>query len=598
MPRVPTYESQILQPTIRQGEARQVITSEQATLPGRQMQEVGEAMGRVGSALGQYVLQRQNDLNEAQALDAFNQAERITQERVNEYEALSSLNAIRDSRFGEEGPISYYTSELSRAYSDITGGLNANVQERLRPRLFALQTRASDQLNRHFNAQSTAFETETYETSRAQAQQTMIASPDNPEVVSESIARIVTATNRLGAMQGQDPETISLNTRNAISEAIATTHAGLLDSNNIPAAERFLEQYQSQFQPDALVEARSTQRQAGAVFYGRQIADQILRDIPVTRDDNRARDREAAALAAATRDGIVDEDLLDVARTLLNRGVSAAESDIAANDVRLQDELIALAATNPAEALRRLPTSGLSVTAQEYIRSQARRTTGEAAQPSREQYDAYLNFVESIPDLTTVTPQQLNELRSQIGETWYGYLREDITEAVRIRRLGESATIRAADRDSLMTTLDIDPDDRAAFEVRARQLIGVEQARLGRELTDAEKRAAVLSGFGTNPTVTVGPTNLFGGGQRRQLGLLSEEERAQVVVPSRDRRRIEAAINGVYQDFQTAIRNERDPESRQRLEEEAEIYNVQTNPGLVTQAYIRELETGRQATGR
>jgi hypothetical protein len=508
------------------------------------------------------------------------------------------LNAIRDSRFGEEGPISYYTSELSRAYNDITGGLNANVQERLRPRLFALQTRASDQLNRHFNAQSTAFETETYETSRAQAQQTMIASPDNPEVVSESIARIVTATNRLGAMQGQDPETISLNTRNAISEAIATTHAGLLDSNNIPAAERFLEQYQSQFQPDALVEARSTQRQAGAVFYGRQIADQILRDIPVTRDDNRARDRDAAALAAATIDGVVDEDRLDAARTLLNRAVSAAESDIAANDVRLQDELIALAATNPAEALRRLPTSGLSVTAQEYIRSQARRTTGEAAQPSQEQYDAYLNFVKSIPDLTTVTPQQLNELRSQIGETWYGYLREDITEAVRIRRLGESATIRAADRDSLMTTLDIDPDDRAAFEVRARQLIGVEQARLGRELTDAEKRAAVLSGFGTNPTVTVGPTNLFGGGQRRQLGLLSEEERAQVVVPSRDRRRIEAAINGVYQDFQTAIRNERDPESRQRLEEEAEIYNVQTNPGLVTQAYIRELETGLQATGR
>jgi hypothetical protein len=598
MPRVPTYESQILQPTIRQGEARQVITSEQATLPGRQMQEVGEAMGRVGSALGQYVLQRQNDLNEAQALDAFNQAERITQERVNEYRALSSLNAIRDSRFGEEGPISYYTSELSRAYSDITGGLNANVQERLRPRLFALQTQASDQLNRHFNAQSTAFETETYETSRAQAQQAMIASPDNPELVFDSMTRIVEAEARLGQMQGQDPETISLNTRNAISEAIATTHAGLLDSNNIPAAERFLEQYQSQFQPDALVEARSTQRQAGAVFYGRQIADQILRDIPVTRDDNRARDRDAAALAAATIDGVVDEDRLDAARTLLNRAVSAAESDIAANDVRLQDELIALAATNPAEALRRLPTSGLSVTAQEYIRSQARRTTGEAAQPSQEQYDAYLNFVKSIPDLTTVTPQQLNELRSQIGETWYGYLREDITEAVRIRRLGESATIRAADRDSLMTTLDIDPDDRAAFEVRARQLIGVEQARLGRELTDAEKRAAVLSGFGTNPTVTVGPTNLFGGGQRRQLGLLSEEERAQVVVPSRDRRRIEAAINGVYQDFQTAIRNERDPESRQRLEEEAEIYNVQTNPGLVTQAYIRELETGLQATGR
>jgi hypothetical protein len=77
-------------------------------------------------------------------------------------------------------------------------------------------------------------------------------------------------------------------------------------------------------------------------------------------------------------------------------------------------------------------------------------------------------------------------------------------------------------------------------------------------LTDAEKRAAVLSDFGTNPTVTVGPTNWFGGGQRRQLGLLSEEERAQVVVPSRERGRIiteieeaggtatEATIRAVY----------------------------------------------------
>jgi hypothetical protein len=61
-------------------------------------------------------------------------------------------------------------------------------------------------------------------------------------------------------------------------------------------------------------------------------------------------------------------------------------------------------------------------------------------------------------------------------------------------------------------------------------------------LTDAEKRAAVLSGFGSNPTVTVGPTNLFGGGQRRQLGLLSEEEKAQIVVPSREIGRIEAII--------------------------------------------------------
>jgi hypothetical protein len=601
MPRVPTYESQILQPTIRQGEARQVITTEQATLPGRQLQEVGETMGRVGSALGQYVLQRQNDLNEAQALDALNQIDGLAQEGLTSYESLQRLDAIQNKTWGDQDPVSFIGGKLRDQADEIINRLNPAVQRYVRPRVDVTLARTGNQLTRHFNAQNTAFQVEVNERRIEVETQNIIRYSEDESAVLEGVLAIRRAREIIGKVQGQDPETIRMNADNAISEAMATTHTGLLNSNNFPAAERFLERNQNLFRPEALVDARSTQRQAGAVFYGRQDADQVLRDIPVTRDDNKASDREAALLALATIDSVVDEDRLDAARTLLNRAVNAAQSDIAANDVRLQDELIALAATNPAEALRRLPTSGLSVTAQEYVRSLARRTTGgagETVQATPEQYAAYNTFRQSVTDLTVVTPRQLSDLRPQIGEELYGYLTQDITETVRVRRLGESATIRVADLNSLMATLDIDSDDRAAFEVRARQLIGVEQARLGRELTDVEKRAAVLSGFGTNPTVTVGPTNWFGGGQRRQLGLLSDEERAQVVVPSQDRRRIEAAINGVYQEFQTAIRNERDPESRQRLEEEAEIYNVQTNPSLVTQAYIRELETGRQATGR
>ncbi len=601
MPRVPTYESQGLQPTIRQGEARQVITTEQATLPGRQLQEVGETMGRVGSALGQYVLQRQNDLNEAQALDALNQIDGLAQEGLTSYESLQRLDAIQNKTWGDQDPVSFIGGKLRDQADEIINRLNPAVQRYVRPRVDVTLARTGNQLTRHFNAQNTAFQVEVNERRIEVETQNIIRYSEDESAVLEGVLAIRRAREIIGKVQGQDPETIRMNADNAISEAMATTHTGLLNSNNFPAAERFLERNQNLFRPEALVDARSTQRQAGAVFYGRQDADQVLRDIPVTRDDNKASDREAALLALATIDSVVDEDRLDAARTLLNRAVNAAQSDIAANDVRLQDELIALAATNPAEALRRLPTSGLSVTAQEYVRSLARRTTGgagETVQATPEQYAAYNTFRQSVTDLTVITPRQLSDLRPQIGEELYGYLTQDITETVRVRRLGESATIRVADLNSLMATLDIDSDDRAAFEVRARQLIGVEQARLGRELTDVEKRAAVLSGFGTNPTVTVGPTNWFGGGQRRQLGLLSDEERAQVVVPSQDRRRITLAINQAYQEFQTAIQNERDPESRQRLQEQAEQYNLQTNPGLVTRAYIRELETGQQITGR
>jgi hypothetical protein len=558
-------------------------------------------MGRVGSALGQYVLQRQNDLNEAQALDALNQIDGLAQEGLTSYESLQRLDAIQNKTWGDQDPVSFIGGKLRDQADEIINRLNPAVQRYVRPRVDVTLARTGNQLTRHFNAQNTAFQVEVNERRIEVETQNIIRYSEDESAVLEGVLAIRRAREIIGKVQGQDPETIRMNADNAISEAMATTHTGLLNSNNFPAAERFLERNQNLFRPEALVDARSTQRQAGAVFYGRQDADQVLRDIPVTRDDNKASDREAALLALATIDSVVDEDRLDAARTLLNRAVNAAQSDIAANDVRLQDELIALAATNPAEALRRLPTSGLSVTAQEYVRSLARRTTGgagETVQATPEQYAAYNTFRQSVTDLTVITPRQLSDLRPQIGEELYGYLTQDITETVRVRRLGESATIRVADLNSLMATLDIDSDDRAAFEVRARQLIGVEQARLGRELTDVEKRAAVLSGFGTNPTVTVGPTNWFGGGQRRQLGLLSDEERAQVVVPSQDRRRITLAINQAYQEFQTAIQNERDPESRQRLQEQAEQYNLQTNPGLVTRAYIRELETGQQITGR
>ena len=539
MPRVPTYESQILQPTIRQGEARQVITSEQATLPGRQMQEAGEAMGRVGSALGQYVLQRQNDLNEAQALDAFNQAERITQERVNEYEALSSLNAIRDSRFGEEGPISYYTSELSRAYSDITGGLNANVQERLRPRLFALQTQASDQLNRHFNAQSTAFETETYETSRAQAQQAMIASPDNPEVVSESIARIVTATNRLGAMQGQDPETISLNTRNAISEAIATTHAGLLDSNNIPAAERFLEQYQSQFQPDALVEARNNQQRAGAEFYGNRDAETAATRFPWQENFNQQSEVDAFLREQATVDGVLDRNRYNVARIEFDRYLGRSQDDFSATRNTALQNTYRRMQTNVSAAIAHSDFNLLSPTQQAAIRNMR----GYASPEQRQENSTALLSSDNYEDrLSDMTRDEVAALQDQLPAVEYSQIVNDwnAVQQTQLRSVSLTGAPRTALREALtMLGLPTSGDEYTTIQSRMRYLLGEEQIRRGGEIPQSELQGFFIRMLGLDIVAR--------SGRDRNVGEFRYRD-----IPTSDARRIEAALERAYQDASEA----------------------------------------------
>jgi hypothetical protein len=562
MPRVPTYESQILQPTIRQGEARQVITSEQATLPGRQMQEAGEAMGRVGSALGQYVLQRQNDLNEAQALDAFNQAERITQERVNEYEALSSLNAIRDSRFGEEGPISYYTSELSRAYSDITGGLNANVQERLRPRLFALQTQASDQLNRHFNAQSTAFETETYETSRAQAQQAMIASPDNPELVFDSMTRIVEAEARLGQMQGQDPETISLNTRNAISEAMATTHTGLLNSNNFPAAERFLEQYQSRFQPEALVAARNNQQRAGAEFYGNRDAETAATRFPWRENFSQQSEVDAFLREQATVDGVLDRNRYNVARIEFDRYLGRSQDDFSATRSAALQRTYSRMQTSVSAAIAHSDFNLLSPTQQAAIRNMRPRASSEQR---LENATTLLSSTDYVERLSEMTREEVAALEDQLPAQQYSQIVADwnSNELARLRSVPLTGSTRTALREALTRLgLPTSGDEYTTIQSRARYLLGEEQARREREIPPSELESFFISTLGRDIAARSGTT--------RNVGEFSYTN-----IPRSDTRRIEAALGRVYQDASDA----NDPN--------AEFYNPELEENVVRQ-YLGE----------
>jgi hypothetical protein len=589
MPRVPTYESQGPQPTIRQGEARQVITAEQASLPGRQMQEVGEAMGRVGSALGQYVLQRQNDLNEALGADALNQIEKLTQEGVTSYEALPGLNAIRNDTWGDQGPISFIGGELRGKADEIINRLNPAVQQYVRPRVDATLARAGDRLNRHFNTQSKAFEITTWETVEEQAQQAFIANPNDPEIAKESFQKIREANERLGRANGLDQKTIDLNAQKSSSEAVVAAYDGLLDSGNIPAAEKFLEQYKSWFEPEALVKAQNAQKNAGAVFYGRQDADQVLRDYPVIRDDNKARARDAALLAAATTNGVVDERRLDASRTVLNRNVNAAESDIAANDARSWERFLDLYQQDPDAALlyaERLPPR---------LRDNAVRHSRSGGQTTLTQQRAYRE-ISAQPDFDPVNMNELQfaGLRPVIGEDNWSALAEQRQagqrQQERVRVAMGNVTIDQTTLNYAMRELKIPSGQKLDFEISARRAVAAYIARTGQTPTDEEVSEIILQDFSAETQVGirgvgVRPFRLFSAKQ-----IEDAIEKGLVEVSSEDTRRLTQAAERIRANYLARAGRARNPDERQRLEDLAASYDVATNRAqVISRMYLQEL---------
>ena len=76
MARVPKADNFQVLPGVRQGQARAVLSPEQAAAPGRRMMAQGQQMMQVGGALADYAQKQQEKLNTAQAQDALRQAER------------------------------------------------------------------------------------------------------------------------------------------------------------------------------------------------------------------------------------------------------------------------------------------------------------------------------------------------------------------------------------------------------------------------------------------------------------------------------------------------------------------------------------------
>lgn len=545
MPRVPTYESQILQPTIRQGEARAPLSVEQAAMPGRQIQEAGEAMGRIGSALGQYVLQQQELFNRARVASITNDIDAFVMQQADEYGALQGENALRPGEDGRD-PVAARISDFDRFVGERTANLPPVVQQDVNEYIGRARTRFQSNLFSHFTRQGAAFAETANQTRIDTATQNIIRDPLSPET-DVFFGEIDQALADQRVVSG-----IPVDATAITSAAATAVIEGLVEGNRIQEAQTFLDRYgEARMTPEEAVTAQNRIREAGAVSRGEAAAQSIVRNFPVTRNDTRGPARDRALREALTdENGNLDRSAYEYARTFTNRAVSMEEERIRNAEAQAYESLVRLAQQNPTAALQSRAFANLSPTDQERFTSSIIR----GAPPTIEQNQAWAALAgaqDYEERIAAMTPGEIQAMRPTLGESRYRDLVADYqsltqprggrsagaqTDPNVVTMTGTNATVL---RDVLrQLDLPSSGEEFAAIQNRARDLVQAEQQRLGRVLSQDELQNFLLQQMGR--------------GIRSSGGFFAPSERPLATfryrdIPRPDRDRIEAAFAIAYE---------------------------------------------------
>ena len=489
MPRVPTYDTQPLQPTIRQGEARAPLSVEQAAMPGRQIQEAGEAMGRIGSALGQYVLQRQNELNDTLADDAVNTAERQFNQELTSYQQRQGLNAINDPQaFNGGDPIAYFQERRDRILGEITANMSPAVRQRAQNSLFRLGTRFDSSITSHFTEQTQRYNEDTDRMTIAQAQQSIVQDPSDDNLRYNS-GRINATVARQWAREGNNPDLLPSAQQEAVSQALGSAITSMLQSNNPRGAQDFLNRHGEAMLPTERTEIGEQVRNAMATVLGRENAQAAM-----------ARpERERRAFLqdqARTESGEIDEDQLRVSISILNVLESERAQQVAAAQAARIRRLIDLGPN--------VINDPMFLTLSQEDRDLVVRRAEAGPSPTAENQRAWFNFSRD----PTLYSNNLQSVRSEeqleaayrlpFGDFYYNTLLDDWRELqpqLERSRAAEAAlgspTITGRRRTALqeaaaLLDLPSDGEDFVGIFPRAQALLADAQVQSGRELTHPE----------------------------------------------------------------------------------------------------------------
>jgi hypothetical protein len=244
-----------------------------AEFASRQLQQTGQAVSQAGKLAADIWTREAEAVNEARVNDALNRAQVAAQTAQTEWSQLQGEAAIRVGE-NQEPVTDVYAPRFERQVGEIADemGLTAVQRERYAARVQPLTTRYRGALDTHFATQSGVYKGQVYESGVAVYSEAIRVNWDNPDVVSDSIARIRALTADRSRDLGLPSAAAAIAERNNVGGALLTVVKDLADED-VVAAEAFFTANEDSMTAQQRDEARTVLMPAREARTANTVAD-------------------------------------------------------------------------------------------------------------------------------------------------------------------------------------------------------------------------------------------------------------------------------------------------------------------------------------
>lgn len=319
---VQVYDNYQSVPDVRRGKVDNPLSQEQAALPGRQLQELGSNVSKIGGQIAEHQQKLAERANKVRLNDAFNQASAAAHalrfDKDKGYQRLKGGDAVK----GIDGqPLGqWYSDKLDKEVAKIRSGLGNTI-------LTEQFDLVSGDLTTKFRGDTLAYEAEQGQVYAGQVRDATILQSANDiaanpagKAVPFYVGRARDAATDKARAAGLDGDALALSVSDQLGKMHSSVVDGLLDSKQIAGAKAYFEKHKTDF---STIDAQGVQEKLDKA-YSAQEAVRAVDDVwiekgpkGVNAPTNRA--EMDAAIRAKYKD---DPAGLKAARDELNQRVS------------------------------------------------------------------------------------------------------------------------------------------------------------------------------------------------------------------------------------------------------------------------------------
>jgi len=280
MPRVPTYDQFQVAPTnlpnvqVRPPGVRfdAPFSEAQATLPGRQLQQVGQGMTQAGmsmsrivaderAATAKLVAEELEKANQVRVNDAVNQAAKarlnLTFDPTEGFVNLRGENALK--RPNDQSLDQEYGEKLAKRLDAIAQGLGNDAQRaKFKQQADQLSLQFQSSLNQHISKEYGDYQNSVDDGTIQTGREQMALAWGDPNAIKQASDAVRAAVYNKGSRMGLAGKAIEAATVEALSPGHAAVVSSAVDAGDVDYAREYLKQHTAELTPQARLQLQRT----------------------------------------------------------------------------------------------------------------------------------------------------------------------------------------------------------------------------------------------------------------------------------------------------------------------------------------------------